>query len=333
MCVIIAVEENAEDVSLVEWQQAASVHDDGYGIAWFEDNKVRYIKRTAQADDLADFRPPKPYVMHFRLATQGDAITKLCHPFVIGHGSPLRKKGSAKKVLFHNGHVADWEDFLIQATRGRLPNGPYSDSRAIAMAVHSLGPAILQLPRFHAERFLIMNATDHTLDMFGGWEYGTEDEIWRSNTWHRDYMHWCDAHPYLGADTCMEMDCKLPTDEDSFLYCTKHKRDSMARRIDKHCTFCHCILGSPESISTGLCTSCREASCVQCGFHLTELELREREAYCNKCKSNLYINCKDCGKPLEKDSPYSQCDTCLIETGDYVFKQTKRTAVYTAKKR
>ena len=84
MCVILAVNKDAKDVSMHEWDAAQYNNNDGYGIAWIKDGLVHFKKAIgSKIDALREFRPPKPYVMHFRLATVGTEITEMCHPFIV----------------------------------------------------------------------------------------------------------------------------------------------------------------------------------------------------------------------------------------------------------
>jgi hypothetical protein len=78
---------------------------------------------------------PFPLVIHFRTASVGGPLPELTHPFPVEENVSLDLEGDTDMVLFHNGHVADWEKWLLQANLGSpyvLPAGGWSDTRALA---------------------------------------------------------------------------------------------------------------------------------------------------------------------------------------------------------
>lgn len=107
-----------------------------------------------------------PFAIHFRTASIGGKNLELTHPFPIsdsGQGElALSSDGFQNKdyngklkpirrVLMHNGHIGSWKNWLLPlmfAESGYLvPDGPWSDSRALAVAVALRGEGILDFIR------------------------------------------------------------------------------------------------------------------------------------------------------------------------------------------
>ncbi len=198
MCVVLAVPEGSPDISAEEWTQASVTNNDGYGVAWLQDGLVHFRKMlTAKVGTLENWRPPKPYVMHFRLATIGAEEAGMCHPFIVSNNSKLVSRGRAREVLFHNGHWSDWNEWLAltYSGKGRLPAGEYSDSRAMAMMVGHYGAQILDISgAAWSQKIMLFNQRGE-LTIYGqGWEHNDDGTI-RSNTTHLD-MWGYDGHGY-----------------------------------------------------------------------------------------------------------------------------------------
>lgn len=138
--------------SMLVWNQ------DGFGMAWIEKGKVRWQKGldTITAKLFARHLP-LPYVAHARLATVGSEKFALAHPFPIERGSSTKLKGSARRVLFHNGHVSNWRA-LVRASDGKQTTSmgdKWSDSRAIAHVIATRGLKILD--DLHGNRFAVLS--------------------------------------------------------------------------------------------------------------------------------------------------------------------------------
>lgn len=142
---------------------------DGVGMAWVENGKVRWQKGLDPVKAHLFIRHlPLPYVVHARLSTVGGDTKQLTHPFPVERGSSTRLKGSANRVLFHNGHVGNWRA-LVHASDGRrapILGNKWSDSRAIAHVVASKGKTILD--ELAGNRFALL--TPKGIERFGdGW--------------------------------------------------------------------------------------------------------------------------------------------------------------------
>ena len=178
MCVIAIVHDQRPSEMAIEamWD----TNDDGGGVAWFDEGV--HWKKGLTLDEMKEAIAtlPVPFTAHFRIASCGGESRRLTHPFIISPDSPLEMEGvipvgSEKTILFHNGHIADWEQkFLVLAgTAGyRLPGGKYSDTRAMAVAAAHYGEGILE---FHsAQRFVVMTPAGEIRIFGNGWT------TWRS---------------------------------------------------------------------------------------------------------------------------------------------------------
>ncbi len=176
---IIAVD--GERPSLELLQLAYKTNKDGAGIAWIDNGVVHFIKGLAvnHVYDLAQI-VPTPFVVHFRICSVGKASAELCHPFPISASAPTISKGTARSVLFHNGHWTDWENCVLKhaiATCREIPDGQWSDSRAAAWIAYRTGPNVL---RFISGKFAVINPEG--IKLYGdGWVL--ENGIHFSNKW------------------------------------------------------------------------------------------------------------------------------------------------------
>jgi hypothetical protein len=137
-----------------ELKRGAYRNDDGGGIAWLEKERgeevVFWKKGLLDAEEILTFIKKQkiglPAVIHFRTASVGGKDPELAHPFPLGEGSPTWEEGHAETVLFHNGHLSNWDDLILRAglcTQEKFPDGSWSDSRALAWLTWLKGPGIL----------------------------------------------------------------------------------------------------------------------------------------------------------------------------------------------
>lgn len=116
MCVAVVIESKKR----IPAQHLKAMHDanpHGAGVAWIDGDLIQYRKGLTwkQIDDIQDLLP-RPFFMHFRIATRGAKIPELTHPFPLGlmaFSDDL--VGSAHGVLMHNG---TWSGY-----RQHVPNG------------------------------------------------------------------------------------------------------------------------------------------------------------------------------------------------------------------
>jgi hypothetical protein len=164
MCVIIHSPDKKHRPSLSTLRQCERRNPHGSGLAWVEGKRVHYIKGLSAesiADSLDTLRGQ--VVIHFRWATVGGKRTSLCHPFPVTDTATPKPYGTAREVLFHNGHWCDWETF---ANENRLElEGPVSDSRVIAVGVYLGG--VEWLRSVPSGRFVLMSST--STELLGEW--------------------------------------------------------------------------------------------------------------------------------------------------------------------
>jgi len=149
MCVIILCDKESGFPPLATLESAESLNADGGGIAWVEDNKVRYEKgiNAKQIFELTK-TIPLPAIIHFRIASIGKVNNELCHPFVINEEASTDLSGTCESVLFHNGTWSEWNELCMRAvvSKGlKFPSGDWSDSRAMAWLADKFGIQILSL--------------------------------------------------------------------------------------------------------------------------------------------------------------------------------------------
>lgn len=178
MCIIFHVKEARPDDNML--QRAQERNSDGIGLAWRETIKGERLVRWEKGltvdyllEKLHKKEPPKPYVIHFRKASVGATDPRLCHPFVVTPRTPLDLKGTAKTVLFHNGHWNSWRfdlKRLIMERRKEIPTGPWTDSRAIAFFFAVYGPGVTAFEDFGGDqRLLLFSADENKTFRWGSW--------------------------------------------------------------------------------------------------------------------------------------------------------------------
>lgn len=149
MCVILVCVKRKPTEEMLK--DAESSNPDGGGIAWInrERNRVEY-RKALNAEEVFKYseQAPFPYIIHFRIATVGGDVSELTHPFPISQSAGTGSEGHAKRVLFHNGHWSDWQEKCLGVLSRRdikFPEGPWSDSRAMAWISYYYGQSFLEL--------------------------------------------------------------------------------------------------------------------------------------------------------------------------------------------
>lgn len=111
MCVAAVIE---RDLSLEDLKKMASANPDGGGIAYPDGDTIAYRKGlTAEEVHALQQYLPRPYFVHFRIATKGAKIPELTHPFPIGmQAFSDDLVGFARAVLMHNGTWNDYDRYV-----------------------------------------------------------------------------------------------------------------------------------------------------------------------------------------------------------------------------
>jgi hypothetical protein len=165
-----------------ELERGAWKNDDGAGVAWVDQAKKRVCWKKGLKDDkevlqyIKDTKVPFPLAIHFRTASVGGKSPALTHPFPIAEGAPLWLEGYAPEVLMHNGHLVKWDDLVLQAglaAKDKFPDGPWSDTRALAWLTYLKGDGIIRFIN-ESSRVLMLHAVP---------EWEGEDEDGKPDPW------------------------------------------------------------------------------------------------------------------------------------------------------
>jgi hypothetical protein len=192
MCVIMASVQGAKINE--DWLKAGwDANDHGAGIAWREGQGkkagVRFIKGLMTIEETIEAysKVPEnvPHVVHFRIASVGGKLPELTHPFLINEDSTLNMEGLTKQpLLFHNGHLNSWKAWLTETAQRsggtiKVPDGPWSDSRAMAFLTHHLGKGMMN---FFDEKLVYLSPD--RFDIYGPSQYAwtLREKIHLSNT-------------------------------------------------------------------------------------------------------------------------------------------------------
>lgn len=135
---------------------AELINPHGGGIAWTEKQKngkktVKYEKGiTAKRmwEIITSGKAKVPAVIHFRISTIGGVKDELTHPFPITKQAETKLKGKANAVLFHNGHLNEWQELCLQTVIRKgveFPEGDWSDTRGLAWLLGHHGIGFLNL--------------------------------------------------------------------------------------------------------------------------------------------------------------------------------------------
>ena len=176
MCVITLVEKARPSDTQVEQMWDANPRGGG-GLSYRAvENSIPVVKWLKGLDrkDMLKLNKelPLPYILHFRQPSNDTSDSLLaCHPFQIDEEATTGFEGTTTGwVLFHNGHWNGWRnkmETLTLASGGRIkgPDGPWSDTRAMALCAHHMGFMFLEMAN---ERVLCMGPGERDLSIFGG---------------------------------------------------------------------------------------------------------------------------------------------------------------------
>lgn len=186
MCVIFVLDKQSQFLTPDEIQSAHICNPDGIGLAYSDGERVHWHKGIkwhdlAYGPKYRTIKDIRPLVVHFRLATIGEATAKLCHPFHVSKFSPLSVHGTSKRagLLFHNGHYGGYANLLTHL----VPQEIGSDSHALAAYAGLHGQLMFDAPAFDWQKICILKKDDFQL--YGrGWIRNDEDGIIRSNEYH-----------------------------------------------------------------------------------------------------------------------------------------------------
>lgn len=125
----------------------------GAGVASYDSQgRVTWKKGIRDLDELFELIEgfTGPWIAHVRFITVGKNTEALTHPFPVAKASCTSTEGAGNaSVLFHNGTWREWQkgmrDLSLSDSSIDLPDGPLSDSRAIAWLCAHKGYRFLRL--------------------------------------------------------------------------------------------------------------------------------------------------------------------------------------------
>jgi hypothetical protein len=189
MCVAVII----RDKSRIPKDNIKAMHEanpHGGGIAWYGDGDIVHYRKGMSWEEIDAIQDqlPRPFLMHFRIATKGGKIPELTHPFPIGMQAFTEDLvGIADKgVIIHNGTWSDYHKYI--------PNGiniaDVSDTQ-VAAYVAAFDPTILDEVKWSNA---IMTAAG--IKYRGQWqEY--EGNLYSNLGWKRTYQYtWDEEGPY-----------------------------------------------------------------------------------------------------------------------------------------
>ena len=148
MCVIMICDTARPTPKMIEKAWNANSH--GGGVAWRKDGLVQWRKGLDYVtirDLIATL--PFPFIAHFRTESVGGIRPDLTHPFPIDEsGANFLNGKTGGAVLFHNGTWPKWKETMFEAVTHfgiKIPNGKWSDTRALAFLTAVYGPGFLDL--------------------------------------------------------------------------------------------------------------------------------------------------------------------------------------------
>jgi hypothetical protein len=215
MCVLILCNERA--LTKDEFEEAWSKNKDGFGYAYHTQDKKIVFKKGMMEENIAYKEYSKisnniPHIAHFRL---GSPVTpELTHPFLCTEDSELDLEGITETpLIFHNGAVSGWDKWLMNVFLAlkRIPQGPWSDTRLIAIICKLLGFDAL---KFIEGKYLVITTDD--ILMSGKFE-DEKDGLVASNTSYIKSKWVGNSYNYQGNTQGVHNGCARSQQDEFFL--------------------------------------------------------------------------------------------------------------------
>lgn len=298
MCVILFVDEKRPSEEFVRLAWKRNDHGGGYAHRIERDGKrmVKWAKDLSLDEMIAGclHEWPLPYVAHFRIASSGGICGELCHPFTVDREASVAKEGeTSSSLLFHNGDwKQNWNDLVLKAAikMGHLPEGPWSDTRAMAFLSHVVGGT-------HFMDFIghkgIAFGPDEAYIYAGkdGWHEVGPDKIWCSN----DYFFPKPVQQYK-ARHCKSANCNRMDGLSSDGYCPKceyNRREAAKQGANQ-------AKNSNDSSDWTYCFECQRRAHKEFGDG--------HAATCRKATKAGPLVCHECRQDLIKGGHVEGCE-------------------------
>jgi len=164
MCIIAIC--RTRKLTKEEFENCFVNNSDGAGFMWHDGEKKKNVmaKGFMQKETAWEYYDRRvnnlPHVAHFRKETSGGVRPELTHPYIVDEGAPLSLEYEGETpLLVHNGIASGWKDFLMTVclTRGiRIPQGQWSDTRAMALGMYYLGEEAIPL-QDDRSKYVVLN--------------------------------------------------------------------------------------------------------------------------------------------------------------------------------
>lgn len=233
MCVIAVVPDNDHRPTPKMVEDMYKKNGAGAGIAWRDKGYVHWLKGLT----LDQIQPliaklPTPFIAHFRIPTVGGDNPALCHPFVIDKKvGPLMKGKTKGRVLFHNGHWGEWKRISMETARSfavPFPDGPWSDSRAMAWCASIYGLPVLEMID---EKAAVLGP--NSLDIYNPAQWDKFEGFWVSNKlWtHGNHYYMGGPASIVGSTKSSSSSVSTPLLEAAKALKTEEKAGGTSQRI------------------------------------------------------------------------------------------------------
>lgn len=188
MCVVVCVPDDKRRPSEAQIEAFWDANGDGAGIAWREKEG---LNKWLKGLDLATIkqliaRTKTPFIAHFRIASIGGVHSSLTHPFPITEDVDLSLEGEGDfPLLFHNGTWHEWrkDTWECAGSMGyRIPDGKWSDTRALALIAHHYGFGALEM--IDQKVAVLRPRGSRVISLYGGpWHPHTDSFTTSNNFW------------------------------------------------------------------------------------------------------------------------------------------------------
>ena len=150
----------------------------GVGFAGKREQKIWFKKGFMDKEEAYKYHDSLelPFVTHFRKSSIGITCPELTHPFIISKDSPLDLEGECDKVLFMNGTIHLWDNYLNATGVYPKKDEVWSDARGIASIISNNNEMFLGVL---AAKFVVLYKDRDNFFYYG--DFTKDDGIYYSN--------------------------------------------------------------------------------------------------------------------------------------------------------
>ena len=249
MCLIV-YNKDGKKLNKESMQAAHTRNNDGCGVTWVENGKVKITKGMFDFESFWEFLTKLEgirHAIHFRSATQGPANMENSHPYIIIPG---------KLVVMHNGILSNFDDdrtksdtrLFAESLTAKIKNGTltpesFFDEHIIKELDKSLG----------WNKLLFLNNKNEVAivnENSGTWI----DGIWYSNTYsiNAPYTSYSYYTPPKKIEPYVVTEAKLNDEEEKENEDIKHTILSLRKMIVEHVRNKHCVIATSRTSSSAI---------------------------------------------------------------------------------